>query len=142
MKLFKYINQAGGVFAAVFFLIMVGFVRRGIDGRSYYFVGSLFLIFSAMFIVTACVLMFRSLMWHIRNNKLISMVRHYVYAYIGFYFLLMLIDHITMGSISWAHNLLYALIGALLELYIHGYLLEFNPKVVETDEETEEAQEA
>ncbi len=139
MKLFKYINQAGGIFAAVFFLVMVGLVRKGIDGRSYYVVGSFFLIFAAMFLVAACVLMFRSLMWHIRNKKLGSLLRHYVYAYIAFYILLMILDHITMGSISWAHNLLYALIGAMLELYVHGYRLEFNPKMAEPDEEAEEA---
>ena len=41
------------------------------------------------------------------------------------YILLIIIDHITMGSISWAHNLLYSFIGAMLELYFHGYKLEF-----------------
>ena len=56
MKLFKYINQAGGIFAALFFLVMVSLVRRGIIGKAYYAVGTLFLIFSAMFIVTALVL--------------------------------------------------------------------------------------
>ena len=128
MKLFKYINQAGGVFAALFFIVMVSLVRRGIIGKAYYIIGAIFLIFSAMFIVTAFILMFRSLMWHIRNKKLGTMVRHYFYAYFGFYILLIIIDHITMGSISWAHNLLYSFIGAMLELYFHGYKLEFIKK--------------
>ena len=139
MKLFKYINQAGGIFAALFFLVMVSLVRRGILGKAYYVVGTLFLIFSAMFIVTACVLMIRSLMWHIRNKKLGAMIRHYIYAYFGFYVLLILIDHITMGSVSWAHNLLYSFIGAMLELYFHCYRLEFIKKNRTPVPETEEA---
>ena len=113
MKLFKYINQAGGLFAVLFFLIMVGLVRRGIIGKAYYVVGTMFLIFAAMFLVTACALMFRSVRWHIRNKKLGSMVRHYIYAYVGFYVLLIIVDHITMGSISWGHNLLYSFIYLL-----------------------------
>lgn len=139
MKLFKYINQAGGVFAALLFIVMVWLVRRGIVGKAYYVVGTFFLIFSAMFIVTACVLVFRSLMWHIRSRKLGSMVRHYLYAYFGFYVLLMIVDHITMGSISWAHNLLYSLIGAMLELYAHGYKLEFIRKNPDPEPDAEEA---
>lgn len=139
MKLFKYINQAGGVFAALFFLIMVVLVRRGIIGKAYYVIGSLFLVFAAMFIVTACLLMFRSLMWHIRGKKLSSLFRHYIYAYFGFYVLLILIDHITMGSISWVHNLLYSMIGAMLQIYIHGYKLEFINKNIKSDPDTGEA---
>jgi len=135
MKLFKYINQAGGIFAALFFMIMVGLVRRGIDSKAYYIVGGFFLAFAAMFIITACVLMFRSLMWHIHNHKLGSMLRHYVYAYVGFYVLLIIIDHITMGSISWGHNFLYALIAAMIQVYIHGYKLEFSNKKAETKRE-------
>ena len=138
MKLFKYINQAGGVFSVLFFLIMVGLVRRGIIGKAYYIVGTMFLIFAAMFLVTACVLMFRSLRWHIRNHKLGAMLRHYAYAYLGFYVLLIIIDHITMGSISWWHNLLYSFIGAMLELYAHGYKLEFIKKNNQTEPEPEE----
>ena len=126
MKLFKYINQAGGILAGLFFIVMVLLVRKGIDGRSYYVVGTLFLIFSAMFIVTACVLMFRSLMWYICKRRFGALIRHYTYAYIGFYVLLILIDHITMGNISWAHNIFYSFMGAMLELYIQGYRLEFN----------------
>ena len=57
MKLFKYINQAGGIFAALFFLVMVSLVRRGIIGKAYYAVGTLFLIFSAMFI-PCCVIIY------------------------------------------------------------------------------------
>lgn len=138
MKLFKYINQAGGVFAAVFFMIMVVLVRKGIIGKSYYVVGMVFLVFAAMFLVTACVLMFRSLMWHIRNKRLGTMLRHYVYAYLGFYVLLIIIDHITMGSISWWHNLLYSMIGAMLEVYAHGYKLEFIKKNAEPEPDAEE----
>lgn len=138
MKLFKYINQAGGVFAAVFFMIMVILVRRGIIGKTYYVVGTIFLIFAAMFLVTACVLMFRSLMWHIRNKRLGTMLRHYVYAYLGFYVLLIIIDHITMGSISWWHNLLYSMIGAMLEVYAHGYKLEFIQKNTDPEQDAEE----
>ena len=139
MKLFKYINQAGGIFAAILFIVMVSLVRRGMIGKPYYVTGILFLTFAAMFLVTACVLMFRSLMWHIRNRKLASMLRHYVYAYVGFYILLMIIDHIAMGSISWGHNLLYALIAAMLEVYVHGYRLEFDPKMAEQEDDAEEA---
>ena len=139
MKLFKYINQAGGIFAALFFLVMVSLVRREIIGKAYYAVGTLFLIFSAMFIVTALVLMFRSLMWHIRNKKLGTLLRHYIYAYVGFYVLLIVVDHITMGSISWAHNLLYSFIGAMLELYVHGYRLEFIKKNADAEPAEEEA---
>ena len=138
MKLFKYINQVGGVFAAVFFMIMVILVRRGIIGKTYYVVGTIFLIFAAMFLVTACVLMFRSLMWHIRNKRLGTMLRHYVYAYLGFYVLLIIIDHITMGSISWWHNLLYSMIGAMLEVYAHGYKLEFIQKNTDPEQDAEE----
>ncbi len=138
MKLFKYINQAGGIFAALLFLIMISLVRRGIIGRAYYVAGTFFLIFSLMFIVTACVLVFRSLMWHIRKNKLGSMMRHYIYAYFGFYVMLILIDHITMRSISWVHNLLYSLIGAILVLYAHGYKLEFINKNEDSDTDAEE----
>ena len=139
MKLFKYINQAGGLFAVLFFLIMVGLVRRGITGKPYYVVGGFFLAFAAMFLITACILMFRSLMWHIRNHKLGAMLRHYVYAYVGFYVLLIIIDHITMGSISWAHNLLYSMIGAMLQVYVHGYKLEFSKKSADPVPETAEA---
>ena len=139
MKLFKYINQAGGVFSVLLFLIMVGLVRRGITGKTYYIVGTMFLIFAAMFLVTACVLMFRSLMWHISNRKLGTMFRHYFYAYFGFYVLLIIIDHITMGSISWWHNLLYSFIGAMLEVYVHGYKLEFIKKKAVPEQEAEEA---
>ena len=135
MKLFKYINQAGGIFAALFFLIMVGLVRRGIVGKPYYIVGGFFLAFASMFLITACILMFRSLMWHIRRHKLGDMLRHYVYAYVGFYILLMVIDHITMGSISWGHNFLYALIAAMIQVYLHGYKLEFNGKKAEGKQE-------
>ena len=139
MKLFKYINQAGGIFAVLFFLIMVGLVRRGIIGKAYYIVGTMFLIFAAMFLVTACALMFRSVRWHFRNNKLGALLRHYVYAYVGFYVLLIIIDHITMGSISWGHNLLYSMIGAMLQVYVHGYKLEFIRKNNDTEPEAEEA---
>ena len=137
MKLFKYINQAGGIFAALFFLIMVGLVRHEIVGKPYYIVCGFFLAFAAMFLITACILMIRSLMWHIRNHKLGAMLRHYVYAYVGFYILLMMIDHITMGSISWGHNFLYALIAAMIQVYLHGYKLEFSAK--KPDSETEKA---
>lgn len=139
MKLFKYVNQAGGIFAGLFFMVMVALVRRGIVGKAYYVAGTFFLIFSAMFLATALVLMVRSVMWHIRSNKLGSMLRHYIYAYFGFYILLIIIDHITMGSISWAHNFLYSMIGAMLEIYAHGYKLEFISKSTGQESETEEA---
>ena len=66
------------------------------------------------------------------------MLRHYVYAYLGFYVLLIIIDHITMGSISWWHNLLYSMIGAMLEVYAHGYKLEFIKKNAEPEPDAEE----
>ena len=138
MKLFKYINQAGGVFAALFFIVMISLVRRGITGTPYYTVGGFFLAFAAMFLVTAFILMFRSLMWHIRNKRLSDMLRHYVYAYVACYILLIIIDHITMGSISWAHNFLYALIVAMLEVYLHGYKLEFIKKKTDEPPEADE----
>ena len=110
MKLFKYINQAGGIFAALFFLIMVGLVRHEIVGKPYYIVGGFFLAFAAMFLITACILMIRSLMWHIRNHKLGAMLRHYVYAYVGFYILLMMIDHVSRGIGNPAVKKTYAII--------------------------------
>lgn len=113
--------------ALLFFIIMVILVKHRMIGRSYYVIGIFFLVFAAVFLATAFAYVLRSLMWHIQKNKLGSMLRNYVCAYIGFYVLLMILDHITMGSVSWGHNLLYAMIAAVIQVYVQGYRLEFIP---------------
>lgn len=128
MKLFKTVNQAGGILSAILFLMMVGLVRNGIVGAPYYVVGCFFLAFAAIFLVTAFLLIFRSFIWHIYTKNIPTMIRHYIYAYVACYILLIILDHITMGTVSWGHNLLYALIAAMFEVYIHGYRLGFNLK--------------
>ena len=136
MKLFKRINQFSGVFAVLFFIVMVILVRRRILGSPYYIIGGLFLMFAAVFIVTACAYILQSVVWHIKNKKLGALVRHYAYAYMAIYVLLMILDHITMGSVSWVHNLHYALIAAMIQVYLHGYHLEFSPE--KTDAQIDE----
>ena len=120
MKAIKLTSRISGIIAVICFLAMAGLVDHGITGKPYYITGGIFLAFGTVFVCTALVLAAESIMWHVRQNKVRTMIRHYIYAYVGLYILLMVLDHIMMGSISWGHNLLYSLLTAMLQLYFNG----------------------
>ena len=110
MKLLKRINQASAILAGLSFLVMVQSIYVAQDCPAYYVSAVIFVVMAAIFVPTAAIFLFGSLLWHIKNRKTGTLLRHYIYAYIGFYLLLMVLNHISMSSISWVHNLVYALV--------------------------------
>lgn len=132
MKLLKRINQASAVLAGLSFLVMVQSIYVAQNCPAYYVSAVVFLVMAALFLPTAAVFLFRSLLWHIKNRKMGALLRHYIYAYIGFYLLLMVLDHISMRSISWGHNLVYALVLGLIQIYTAGMSMESGKKVTKS----------
>ena len=126
MKLLKRINQASAVLAGLSFLVMIQSIYVAQDCPVYYVSAVIFLMMAALFLPTSVFFLFRSLFWHIKNRRIGALLRHYIYAYIGFYLLLMVLNHISMSSISWVHNLVYALVLGLIQIYTAGMAMENN----------------
>ena len=126
MKLLKRINQASAILAGLSFLVMVQSIYVAQDCPAYYVSAVIFVVMAALFVPTAAIFLFGSLLWHIKNRKTGTLLRHYIYAYIGFYLLLMVLNHISMSSISWVHNLVYALVLGLIQIYTAGMAMENN----------------
>ena len=128
MKLLKRINQASAILAGLSFLVMVQSIYVAQDCPAYYVSAVIFVVMAAIFVPTAAIFLFGSLLWHIKNRKTGALLRHYIYAYIGFYLLLMVLNHISMCSISWGHNLVYSLVLGLIQIYNAGMSLESGKK--------------
>lgn len=136
MTILKLVNRVNGFLALVTGVIMcIAVYLIGTNSRTYYYIISgLFVAFAAVFLATGIVFVVRSMIRHIKNRKIGNLIRHYIYAYMGFYVLLMVLDHICMRSISWTHNLLYAFAAAFLQIYFNGLKLENIQKMPEEDD--------
>lgn len=142
MEFIKKLNLVTGILALLALLTMIVSVAVAENCPPYYVAAAIFLVTGGIFAVTAVFFILRSLFWHLRCRKFSATVRHYLLVYIGFYLLLIVVDHICMRAISWSHNLVYSFVAAFFQTYLEGRRVETTPYLTKKSGKPESAKPA
>lgn len=124
MRILKKINKFCGIISLLSFVIMAAdlIITRGnpIDLIFYYACG-IFVIFGAIFAITAAVFVLYNLILSARHKQIRLFIRHYLYAAAAFYIVTVIINYVVQGHISPLSYFLPSLALAVTEIYAEGY---------------------
>lgn len=124
MGILRKINQFFGFISilSIITVIINTIITRNTENDLIFYYGSmLFIVFGALFLLTAVIFVLYDLIVHIRNKQFVLFIRHYLYAFVGFYLLCILADYVLNGIIDWPGYAHYALGLALIQTYISGF---------------------
>lgn len=124
MKILRKINQFCGLVSAISFVLLTAdiiFTRSVNNGQLFYYCAAAFIIFGLIFILTAAIFILYDFITHVRNKQLVLFIRHYFYAFVGFYMVCILADYVLNGIIDWPGYAHYAMVLALIQTYLSGF---------------------
>lgn len=124
MSILKKINKFCGIISLLSLAIMAAdlIITRcnPIDLIFYYSCG-VFVIFGAIFMLTAAVFVLYNFILSIRRKQIRLFIRHYLYAFAAFYIVTVIIDYVVQGHVYPLSYFLPSLALAVTEIYAEGY---------------------
>lgn len=123
IKTLRKINSISGLIALGAMIVMLTLIYLQKRLPLYYVCGGLFLGFGLIFGLTAVFFMVRSILWHIEYKRLRYLLRHYLYALVIVFLILLTFDHIAEGDDSFARVVMISPVLALGSVYLSGYRL-------------------
>lgn len=129
VRLLRIINGISGIASLFSLPVMLVTIYLGHRSSLYYTSAGAFVGFGLLFAATAAVFMLRSVVWHVETKRLRYLVRHYLYALVIVFLVLLLLDHITMGDdFGWDRIFCYSFVIALGSVYLSGYRLRIGAR--------------
>lgn len=128
IKTLRKINSISGFIALATMIVMLVLIYLQKRIPLYYICGSLFMVFSLIFGLTAVFFMVRSILWHIEYKRLRYLLRHYLYALLIVFLILLTFDHIAEGDDSFVRVVMISPVLALGSVYLSGYRLRIRQK--------------